>query len=116
MATGQWAESYLNGGRAPAGGGVSVYELEADFENNTLTAKVSAGELFDAAQHSYVILHGLVTMSDTAYQESAIFLISAAFQVSGENKVYSFRILNNDAVIALTANSSDAFPTATLGD
>lgn len=109
-------EEYFLNQIAENGGGVSVYELEADFDNNTITAKVSAGELFDAAQHGNVILHGFITMSDTVYQESAVSIISSAFNVSGANKVYSFSILNDDAIIALTANSSDAFPVATLGD
>lgn len=99
-----------------SGGGASVYEVELDIENSTLTAKVSAEELFDATRSGCVILHGLVTMSDTAYQETTMSIMTSSLAVSGANIMYSFDVLNGDTSVAFIANSSDAFPTAILRD
>lgn len=112
MAVGHWAEEYLNGGQANAGGGGGGIVCDLTYEIGegapVITATMTAGELWSALQSGSSLLFRLASGTTEIFTP----LQMAAFEQSG----YTFDTIVGEQTFALVAGNAEGYPSSGGGD
>lgn len=113
MAVGQWAKPYLNGGNGAAGGGGGggggagiVCEGDVNAQNQSITLRMTAGELLDAfLQGNNIVIHA--NMENPSGVAHICYVLLSATYAGGD---YKFSIAIDESITTFSANDADQYP------